>query len=281
MWNKKWIAGVVIVCVFLLTPHFSNAGTFIGGAKGWYTSWESSVLKWFEKDIRAGFKEMGVDLNTKRDPGTGYLAGPLLSYQTDNGKWSFSFAPMVLSSFSQDWSGAATGMNIQSSVELERKDYDLAVNYSLLKNVKVFVGYKHQVVDMDFTLSYDTIMGRNTFYYTLESTVMMPTAGIGYAHPISNKFALGSQLGLLYSVPDLKMTVISNGTSQTSDLDPYPSWGFNGEVSLNYQPMDQFFIQLGYRYQVFQLETRSEYRWEKTKSNDVTHGAILSILYVF
>ena len=281
MRKEKWIICITIIAAFFFYPTASIAGTFIGGAKGWYASWESSVLKWFEKDIAAGFQEMGMTLNTKRDPGSGYLLGPLLSYQTDDAKWSFSFAPMIFSSFSQDWSGTASGMALQSTVELERKDYDLAANYSLFKNMKVFVGYKHQVVNMDFTLTYDTSMGPNTFYYTLESTVMMPTAGVGFAYPISDKLAGGLQLGLLYSIPTLKMNVISGGTSQTTDLDPYPSLGFNGEVSLNYQPMESFFIQLGYRYQIFQLQTRSEQRWEKTKSNDITHGIVLSVLYVF
>ena len=202
MKKKAQVASIVIILAFVFHPTFSTAGTFIGGAKGWYTSWDSAVLKWFEKDIAAGFREMGLDLNVSSDAGSGYLAGPLLSYQTDDGKWSFSFAPMVLSSFSQDWEGTASGMALQSSVELEREDYDLAVNYSLFENIKVFVGYKHQIVDMDFTLSYDTSMGPNTFNYTLESTVMIPTTGAAYVHALSDKMSLGLQLGLLYSMPD-------------------------------------------------------------------------------
>ena len=43
-------------------------------------------LKWFEKDVGAGFHEMGMTLNSKSDPGSGYLLGPLLSYQTDDAK---------------------------------------------------------------------------------------------------------------------------------------------------------------------------------------------------
>ena len=145
--------------------------------KFWYASWDSAVLDWFEQDLAAGFRENGIALEADSDPGDGYLAGPLVSYQTENGKWSFSGAFMVFSHFSQDWDGSAPGMNIASSLDLERFDLDFAVNYTLHKYVKVFVGYKHQKTEMDFTLRYDTLMARRVFGYELEADVSMPTAG--------------------------------------------------------------------------------------------------------
>ena len=124
---------------------------WMAGIKLWYASWDTAVLDWLEQDLAAGFRE--------------------------NGKWSFSGAFMVFSHFSQDWDGSAPGMNIASSLDLERFDLDFAVNYTLHKYVKVFVGYKHQKTEIDFTLRYDTLMARRVFDYELEADVSMPTAG--------------------------------------------------------------------------------------------------------
>ena len=79
------------------------------GVKGWYTSWESSVLDWFEKNLIADFASRGVDLSTDIDNGSGYLAGPLVSYQSDDGKWSASLAPMVFSSIFTGLEGSGIG----------------------------------------------------------------------------------------------------------------------------------------------------------------------------
>ena len=279
MKKKMWIISLIIACVITFCPVISEAGTYMVGVKGWFASWDSAVLDWFEKDIAAGFMDNGIVLMTEKDPGTGYLSGPLLSYQSGDGKWSFSLALMVISSFSQDWKGSATGMDIDSSLGVDRMDFDFAVNYSLYKYMKVFVGYKHQIVDMDFKLSYDTLMGRREFDYTLGSDVKIPAAGVGFVYPAYDKLVLGLQLGVLYAIPELSIT---DDEDKTYDIWPRPNLGFNGEISLNYQPYSDWIVQLGYRYQIFQLEARSPERWEiKTVSNDITHGITISAVYVF
>ncbi len=261
------------------TASYIKTGTWIVGAKGWVADWESSVLEWFEKEIAADFMELGVVLDADSDPGDGYLAGPLFSHQSKDGKWAVSFAPMVFSSFSQDWDGTAGQMGaIRSDVDLDRIDFDLALNYSLSKNFKLFVGYKHQIMDMDFTLSYNTMMAAETYEYELESTVMIPTVGVGYIHPVHEKVVLGVQLGVLYTISELDM---KNSEGQTFDIWPHSSLGFNGEVNVNYQPIRDLVLQLGYRYQHFTLEARSPGRWNTTVSDDVTYGVTVSVLYVF
>ena len=45
----------------------SDYGTFLVGAKGWFALWDSAVLDWFEKDISANFKEMGLNLESDID----------------------------------------------------------------------------------------------------------------------------------------------------------------------------------------------------------------------
>ncbi|UCD32070.1 MAG: hypothetical protein JSV38_15135 [Desulfobacterales bacterium] len=276
--KKLWILGVVFAWSMIFCPVASGAGSWMAGVKGWYASWDSAVLDWFEKDLAAGFRENGIDLQADSDPGDGYLIGPLVSYQTEGGKWSFSAALMGISDFSQDWDGSAPGMNVDASLDLERLDFDFAANYTLHKYVKVFVGFKYQKTEMDFTLRYDTLMTRRVFDYKLDADAYMPTAGVGLAYPIHEKFALGLQLGILYADIDLKIT---DEEGETFDIWPRSTFGFNGEVTINYQAMDNLIVQLGYRYQIWQLEARRPQTLEKIVSDDVTHGVTGLVVYLF
>jgi len=206
MRKSRLMTGIVLVLLLVTFPVISEAGTFMFGAKAWYTTWESSVLDWFEKNLIADFASTGRTISTDKDDGSGYLAGPLLSYQSDDGKWSASFAPMVFSSFSQNWKGEVAGMDMDADVDLERTDIDIAVSYSINKFAWVYWGYKYQAMEIDFTLSYDTMMGSITNEYKLDSEVHIPTIGAGFVYSVSNKVALSTQLGLLYSIPTLEMT---------------------------------------------------------------------------
>lgn len=278
MAKSRLMLGVMLILVFLCYHAISEAGTFMIGVKSWHTTWESSVLDWFEKDLIADFASAGRTLYTWKDDGSGYLAGPLISYQTDDGKWSVSFAPMIISSFKQDWEGTAAGMSMDSDVDLDRIDYDIAVRYTLNKDIWLFLGYKYQDIDIDFTLSYTTMMGSITNRYKLESEVHIPTIGAGFVYPVHEKVVLGSQLGLLYSVPELKMT---DNDGITYDIWPRATFGLNGEFTINYQPLDKLIFQMGYRYQYFRLDARQPQTWEKTESDDISQGPTFSAIWIF
>ena len=278
MKKKLWMLAVVFAWSMIFCPVVFGGGSWILGVKGWYASWDSAVLDWFEQDLAAGFRENGINLQAKSDPGDGYLLGPLVSYQTEGGKWSFSGAFMGISDFSQDWDGSAPGMNIGSSLNLERFDFDFAANYTVHKYVKLFAGFKYQRTEMDFTLRYNTLMAQRVFDYDLEADAYMPTAGIGLAYPIHEKVALGLQLGILYADIDLK---IKDEEGETFDIWPRSTWGFNGEATISYQPKDNLILQIGYRYQIWQLEARRPQSWEKIVSDDITHGVTALVVTLF
>jgi hypothetical protein len=242
---KKYIQLIIIILgVLYLLPLNAAAGTYIFGVKYWNADWDSAILDWFEKDIALSFQENRLQLTASKDPGKGYLYGPLIGYQTDDQKWSFGFAPMIFSSFDQDWDGSAGTMNLETTVNLERKDYDFVVGINLSKYLKGYLGYKYQDMKMEFDYSYVTTMGRTTFNYDIESKVHMPTVGLGGFYPLHEKVAIGLQLGLLYAIPDLKITEASTGTD---NIKPWPNLGFNVEGSLTYQPFGNLVLQAGYR----------------------------------
>lgn len=282
--DKRCIMKNILISLFIVFGMISahaqtvSAGTFITGAKAWYTQWDSAILDWFEQDIAHGFSQNRLTLTAVKDPGEGYLAGPLIGYIKDDGKWSFSFAPMVLSNFNQDWHGTAGSMQLDTAVKLDRIDIDLAANYVFSKNIKFFVGYKYQDMDMDFRLAYTTVMGDVLFNYTLESTVHIPTVGGSVVYPVYDNLVLGLQMGVVYTLPKLVMTA-REGSSE--NIKPYPGLGFNTEISINYKPMENLICQLGYRYQAFEMEARAPGRTTVTKSYDVTHGATFTVIYFF
>lgn len=280
MWIIKrllFTAALALALVLTAAPEASAGTTFVG-AKGWFTTWNSGILDWLEKDLAVSFSKNRLLFTVHRDPGDGYLAGPLLGYMTDNGKWSFSFAPMMYSNFDQSWSGSAGSMRLMGRAELQRKDYDFAASYTLSKHYKVYFGYKIQYMDLDFVLTYDTTMGSFVNFYSLECETHIPTIGLGAAYALSPKTALSGQAGLLYSLIDLTM---SDTSGNKEDIWPQPGLGFNAEATATYKPTMNAFLQLGYRYQVFVIEARGPGREIKTKSYDITYGPTASVMWSF
>ncbi len=270
---------ILVVGVLYFLPLNAVAGTYLLGVKYWHADWDSAILDWFEEDISRSFEENRLPLTADSGPGKGYLYGPLIGYQTDNEKWTFSFAPMIFSSFDQNWTGSAGSMDLDGTVNLERKDYDFMIGYNLSKYFKAYLGYKYQEMEMDFELSYFSMTtGKTTFNYHIESKVHMPSAGLGGFYPLHEKLVAGLQMGLLYAIPELK---IKENSSGTENIKPWPNPGFNVEASFTYQPSINFVVQAGYRYQVFELEARGPGREDTTESYDITQGWTLTAVYVF
>lgn len=282
--QAKWI----MVILLMLFPSVSWGGQFMLGAKTWYAAWDSAVLDWFEKDIGVGFAANGLTLHSDIDTGSGYLAGPLVGYQSNDGLFSLSIAAMMFSDFSQDWSGQAGGMRLTTQIDTERTDIDLAVSMALsafadkgafLKYAKIYLGYKYQIVDYDLRLYYDTfLMPSQQYDYRLNAKVHMPTIGLGLAYPVSAKLALGLQAGIGIALIDLDLAYPAGGQFSIS---PSASLTYNGEATLSYMATEHLIVQLGLRSRIWYLKARSPQRWEETESRDLTYGLTASVVYAF
>jgi hypothetical protein len=278
MHKKRFVAVVALISACLLWPTAAEAGTYFLGVKGWYTTWDSGILDWLEEDIATTFADNRLDFEADRDPGDGHLVGPLLGYQTDDGKWSYSLAVMVFSDFEQDWGGNAGAMMLTGDAALDRHDIDFAVNYTLSKYLKVYGGYKYQDSELDFTLSFDTIMGRQTDVFKVDFEAHIPTVGLGAVYPLHETVVIGGQAGLLYAIMDMK---IKNPDGDTDNIWPHPGLGFNTEANITYMPWKHLLLQLGYRYQVFTVEARGPGREDIVKSYDITYGPTFSLVFTF
>ncbi len=272
------LLSITLFCVLTVSTSTSHAQGVFVGAKAWFTTWDSGILDWLEKDLAVSFEENRLRFSAHKEPGQGYMAGPLFGGMSDDGKWSFSLAPMIFSDFEQSWSGSAGTMVLNGDAELSRFDLDMAVSYAMSKNYKFFVGYKMQYMKLDFTLSYDTTMGSSMYNYKIDAEAHIPTIGLGAVYALNNKTVAGGQVGLLYSFMDLHVT---DQAGVTENIWPHPGLGFNAEANLTYRPYSKGMVQLGYRYQLFVIDARGPRRSEKTRSYDITYGPTLALVFMF
>jgi hypothetical protein len=277
---KRWtMAAVITALTLVLTPAIGSAGTWLGGVKYWYVTWDSGIMDMLNEELAITYQGFGAPLDVDREPGTGYLAGPLLGYQSDDGKWSASIAPMMISSFAQNWSGYAGSMDLIDKTALDRLDVDIAFNYNLTDRYKLFAGLKYQDMELDFNLT--TIppgAPPQTDTYIVEAEAFIPTIGLGGVHPLGSNLVASGQIGILYAIQDMTIT---NESGDVDDIFPHPGLGFTTEVNMTYRAMTDLLLQLGYRYQVFSIKARWPGRTEIVESFDITQGLTLTAVYVF
>ena len=295
--KKIFVLSLSAFC-FLSSPLFgTEMGNFFVGFKYWYTFWESGALKFFDTQLAQTYNDLGVPISVDSDPGPGFLSGPIFGYQTPDGKLNVSFAPMVFNHSSQKQSItdlSASGETVVSDVDMYRRDFDLAISYSLsdLRSVlpffeycKLFVGFKHQVVDLDIdSASYTN--GIENFdrssHMEMNYVAQMPTIGLGIAYPFTQKVVLNVQGGIGLVFLDSEDSHISIDWGDTRSIDPDNSVSYNAEVGLNILPLKKMIVQVGYRYQQWKFSVKNEEDFTQSdNTDDVTHGPGIVVVYAF
>ncbi|MFW5771262.1 MAG: hypothetical protein ACOCX9_07475 [Spirochaetota bacterium] len=258
----------IIIFIFFMSTAGAHAGTFIAGAKSWFAFWESGVINQYEKRMK---KTIPTLESIDKEPGKGFLAGPLLGYQTDNGKWSFGMAAMAFSYFQQEMTGKENGNEVEFDASLRRMDFDLAVNHRLNPYIKAIAGYKHQYYKLDIEIK---PVGNSE---THTANLSIPTLGIGFSYPLSNSLVAGLQLGILYVIPSVEIEQDPGGSMA---VETENSFGFNGETAISYLVTQNLIIELGYRLQVYEY-TANIPDDPSGDARDLTHGVVVSAYYLF
>jgi len=284
--KKMCIVSLVFLIASAWPISWVEAGTFLVGAKYWYeTTWDSAILDINDKIVRDYLETNEYQsIESEVDTGTGYLAGPVFGYQTTDQAWSFSFSPMLLSHFSQEIRGTSVfnffGLDIngdlfilpmetvqRTEIDVTRRDYDLAVSRAFMKYYKVYFGLKYQAVDYKFTTAIQLSSFVDTISLEYDYEVYMPTIGLGFAYPFSEKIVFGAQAG--------------TGLAKFSGLDIDDAIVFNGEANVSIMPIDNYILQLGYRYQEFSFDFKVAETMKTYKFTDRTYGPTLSLIYTF
>jgi len=256
--KKTGICLIAACFLVLAVPHYASAGTVIAGAKVWIAGWNSWMGK-FVEDMAPG---------SSADTGTGFMAGPVLGYQTDDGVWSISSALMVFSSFTQDMTLVDGPDTYNVEADLKRMDLDFALNYTVNPYFKLFAGYKYQSYKAEITVA-------GMDYETLELTGNMLTVGIGAVYPLSEKTIAGLQLGLIYAIlGDLEEKDMFGDTYSTPLNN---SIGYNAEISLNYLVSEKVILQAGLRFQTITVEFEED---SSFSYDDYFYGLTLGAMYM-
>ena len=287
-----------IICVLLFVLSFvviayptgGHAGTFMIGAKSWFAVWDSAIDQELidlagqdiEDDLETNYGVGNAEVDSSPEKGFGFIAGPLLGYQSNDGLWSFSGAIMLLNSFSQETDGTvvADGTEYDGEYELElnRSEIDLAVTRSITNNFKVFAGYKHLILENKFS---GEIKNAPITYkgdiYKVDITMQIPTIGIGYVYPFTDKMIFGLQLGVLYAMTDVEYK--NYIWDESGDVDVENSPGYTAEANLSFLASDQFLLQGGFRYQAIKFKTESG-EVADIDAWDQFYGITISAVYI-
>jgi len=241
-----------------------KGGTVFFGGKSWLASWDSSV----SEAVRAARPSLVIE------PATGYLAGPLLGYQTGDGKWSLSLALMELSDFTQKISDSQVSIVIDAT----RAETDFAISRSLSNHIKLFGGVKISRVADHLSMQVDL----NPYYEgDAKFTLIAPTLGVGVTAKLRQRMVLGLQLGGIHMwVSEYEWLPPFSGGTQSGKQKTLGSIGSNIEANLNFFMSKRWICQAGYRLQTFKSRPKdSETPSPQPYSTDVFQGVILSLVY--
>lgn len=258
---QKLLFSVIISCFLVLSVSATaTAGTVMVGVKSWTAAWDS----WMGNDAVESFP------GSSADNGYGMMAGPVIGYQTDDKLWSFSAAFLALNHFTQDITLDMTSIGYPKEdfeAELNRMDFDFAVNYAFNDNFKFFAGYKIQTYDIEFSSSQSPKI-------TIEMTAHMPTIGVGAVYPLMDNLVASGQFGLLYTIPGDSTTKVLGASEKTKMKNKF---GFNFELGVNFMVVDNLILQAGFRYQQITIQAKEDDKADDDKFYGLTLGAVYMI----
>ena len=300
---------LTVSLIIIFNPSISTAGSYMLGMKGWYAFWDGSpdaISGIVDDDLDNGVEAsldpsftgtVNSESSSSKSTGKGYLAGPMLAYQTDDRIWSFSLAFMYLSDFTYDTTSSGiftigppenlNGINtLNYTIELKRREIDVAISRSISSRMKIYAGYKYQSIEETLDVKGTMVETTVPFSGSIDSTTdikvtfHIPTAGIAFIFPMTDSIFLGVQAGLLYYIKPAYRTDTKDNNSGliTSESSYYESTlGINTEANISYLRSDKLLFQLGYRYQGARLKNESG----SINVWDSFHGVTLSALYIF
>lgn len=279
----------IATIVFTVTVMIATAGfsTIIVGAKGGYFVWSP-----FLKDISApGMK--GVK------NGTGALAGPVfsLSFTED---LSLSVAGLFGTQdalWDNDRLNSGNYEHRSYTFHENRYDIDSAINYALTSNIKLFIGYKYQFVDVnkfkEFVIRYtDTGLDNAEINsMRMKSHAHGPALGIGLSYPFNETFFATSNFSVIYffnSDYDIKenhkyiTNTIDTGSGSTT-LD-FLQWGVNVEPAIGAKISESIIGTVGVRFQWLSMSLKKDEGDMGDKGdqfNDYLYGVFVSVMYLY
>jgi len=284
---KNKLIGFICLGFVLSFGSSIQAGDLYVGLRGWQASWSPGVIRKIENDAgtdsllqQALGNRAIVTVPYAADNVSGFYQGPLVSYITDDKKWSFSLVGLAGKSGRQGFtrtlqedSRELTQIVLESvQTRPTRTDLDFTAGYEVIKRVKVFVGWKRQSYEFKIDASLQGSAGfqlaNNDSYKTplygfgefnIKHAYSGPAVGIAYGLPLSATASLTFSLGYFSARGQSNETylfLVGNGRSAPSELTdlsyseintPISISGITYEVTYTGAITKKVFLQLGLR----------------------------------
>jgi len=274
---------------------------YLIGAKAWYANWDSSL-----KDAGKEVPWMGWQY---METGSGWLYGPnvaVIFSERVNLSVSYLYGNMQAqfeASYRATDGGNTYDYYMVGKNEITRQDVDSALSFQMMSRLKLFLGFKYQIVDMtmkqsgaQWRTSDPTIGGFTKAKMTFEQENYAPALGLGTSIPLGEMFAITANVSALYMRGEQHITHRSvfyesgdfnnphtgEPFENTMDLKGY---GINADPAILLYVNDiNLVIMLGFRYQYVKYDAK----WKRPQQgvdsqmdnlSETLYGAYLSILY--
>jgi hypothetical protein len=269
----------------------------LGGKSGYFV-WEPM----FSELEGSGLEEV--------DKGDGLLYGPVGSWMIiDELSLTLSLLTGKQTKYFSErnkyktFGGSSSTYTGTYNVEFKRTDIDTALSYSLMKGLKLIVGYKYQIIEMDYDATYVDIDNNRVTYFweTMEFPAHGPAIGVGYSYAFSDTYFAAVNFTIVYmwgkwkfvSFEEDQYTPDGSGNLQYnySSMDPgsfkTTQYGMNFEPVVGAKVLDDMIVTLGFRFQWMRTDFVDGFAPggnEMTPDkplNDYIYGMFVSAIYMF
>lgn len=292
--------------VVMLASSGLSAGEFLVGLRTWEASWSPGVMRQIEKTssflnlVHAVNGDQAAELVPfTPDGASGFYAGPMLSYVTDDHRWSFSLVGLTGHSSSQGVTSVHIAQStdqgifmdnrtVSSSASPVRHDLDFTAGYALNDHWKAFAGLKYQSYEYDMhprvsgtrdgvaTLGGETVSGYMVGTGNVEAWHRYggPAGGLAYSWAIhdtgSLTLSIGGFVGSGTSTESSMLFSAGRVMGATTRLNVWQIIGSEYSTSLRIRaataeltyttPLsDNVLLQFGFRTQASRLDILSSY----------------------
>lgn len=319
--KKYFIIGLFLACGMLISTS-AFAGTLSVGAQAWYVKWDSGLASMnaqmveaqLRRELDKGVLNLGEMTSYEGleigDPeSSGFLAGPRVSYQTEDKKWDFRLSSMLFGAYSTtvDTSvrvsatfpivGSITqSLPISTDFEIEYRDIDLRATRMLTENIGVLAGAIYQTYSSEFesnySFTYQSSSMSSSLKFKLDAWMAMLYAGLSYRHPLGTMFSFTGNIGAGCPVAgaveqDLAITGSFFNNTITNDGGEI-KMAFMGfaEIALGMKLGERVNLELGYQYRrltvkVDKVDLNADGNAdESTSETDIFHGVTFAASYL-
>jgi hypothetical protein len=281
---------LMIILLYSFMSGTAHAGNLKPGIQGSYLLWDSgaaamnvSILEnQIKKELDQGVADLGdladyENLEISDPETTGYMFGPVLSYETDDKKWEFRGALMWFGKYTTSVDstvsvsanfpilGSVTQpLSINTTMEMEYRDIDLRVKRMITDTFGLLAGYNFQSykseIESDYGFTFSSMSMSASMDFTLDSYMHLIYLGVPFRKEFSPLILIKGSLGGGIPVAGkAEQELVINSTFFNEDITNNDgkvvmAYLVFGDVMLGIRPAANLTLWAGYQYRRFSMK---------------------------